>query len=231
MSKTHYDTLGIAPDADYDTIKQAAQLKIKQIKQIYTVLGDPQKRKVYDAELQTQDSPLLVDVNPAQEIPDARRHVNVLPEKKPTKPLTIQSIALRDIIRHSAYWFYWIALFSLMNSAILYLGGHPHIIIGLGITQLTETLGKQLIDLYEYIGIILDVLIAFIFIIIGFFAAKGQKSAFSFGILLYLLDGTLFWFIPPQPNLLAIGFHLFVLFWIYNGLRACIVDSTSYSSQ
>lgn len=226
MKKTYYEILGVTPNAELATIKQAAQLKIKQIKEIYTILGDHQKRKIYDAQTP-------VNTTSSDELPVSKstfsfpQHVNVLPEKKAKKPLSIQSVALRSNIRHGAYWFYWIALLSLIDSALLYFDGH--LIISLGISQLTEILGNQWVELSEYSGIMLDVAIAGIFSLFGFFAAKGQKSAFILGMLLYTLDGTLFWLIPPYPNLLGIGFHLFVLFWIYHGLRACFADSASSS--
>ncbi len=225
MKKTYYEILEVAPTAELATIQQAAQLKIKQIKQMYAILGDPQKRKAYDAKLpaQSNDSRKKTFTFP--------QHVNVLSEKKSKKSINIQSIALRSNIRYGAYWFYWIAILSLINSAILYFGEYAHLIIGLGITQLTEIFANQQVELFKYTGITLDVIIAGIFCLFGFLAAKGQKSAFTLGILFYILDGTLFWFIPPQPNLLAIGFHLFVLFWIYNGLYACFADSASFSSN
>ena len=49
--KTHYETLGIGQKANSTEIKEAAQTKANEIKDIYEVLADADKRKAYDAKL------------------------------------------------------------------------------------------------------------------------------------------------------------------------------------
>ncbi len=49
--KNHYETLGIGQEANSIEIKEAAQVRANEIKVIYEVLIDADKRKAYDAEL------------------------------------------------------------------------------------------------------------------------------------------------------------------------------------
>jgi len=136
-TKTLYEFLGIEPEATPEEIKAAAQYlvkkfhpskfpgnqrvvaRVKKIKQVYNILGNPQKRAAYDAVLakkmaemapppspKTPKIPLLgrqkrtVAKKPAQAAPKAapkrRQPVQVAP--KPSKPLekTPQKTLARD---------------------------------------------------------------------------------------------------------------------------------------
>lgn len=132
-TKTLYEFLGIEPEATPEEIKAAAQYlvnkfhpskfpdnqrvvaRVKKIKQVYNILGNPQKRAAYDAVLakkmaemapppspKTRKIPLLgrqkrtVAQKQAKAAPKRRQPVQVAP--KPSKPLekTPQKTLARD---------------------------------------------------------------------------------------------------------------------------------------
>jgi uncharacterized RDD family membrane protein YckC/Tfp pilus assembly major pilin PilA len=58
--KNHYEILGISQAADTKTIKQAAEQKADEIKQIFSVLSNAEKRRAYDAD--SKSSPNYYDI-------------------------------------------------------------------------------------------------------------------------------------------------------------------------
>jgi len=127
--------------------------------------------------------------------------------------------------KNGSSWFYWIAGLSLINSVILMMGGRWSFIIGLGLTQLIDAIATIMADelgsgadvVVKIVAIILDIVVAGIFVVFGVFARKGHKWAFVVGMVLYALDGLIFLWVGDY---LSIGFHLFVLYGLYRGLRA-----------
>ena len=67
------------------------------------------------------------------------------------------------------------------------------------------------------VAIALNALIAGMFILFGVFAHKGHLWSFVVGMILYALDGLIF---AIASDWLAAGFHVFVLYWLFNGFRA-----------
>src|SRR4051812_38852045 len=120
--------------------------------------------------------------------------------------------------RSGASWFYWIAGLSLINSIVAFTGSSWHFLIGLGITQVIDGFGKSLGGSGGAVALLLDLLVAGIFILFGVFGHKRQVWAFIAGMVLFGLD-TVF-FILAQ-DWLGIAFHAFVLYCLFRGFTGC----------
>jgi len=119
--------------------------------------------------------------------------------------------------KSGANWFFWIAGLSIINSIILIAGGKWNFIVGLGITQLIDAIASEIGTAGMGVALVLDIIVAGIFVIFGIFARKRYTWSFIIGMILYALDGVLFFVVQDW---LGIGFHILVLFFIYSGLSA-----------
>src|SRR4030042_360415 len=123
--------------------------------------------------------------------------------------------------KSGANWFFWIAGLSLVNSLILLAGGQWNFVVGLGITQLIDSIGVSLSAdvgvMGKAVAFACDVLVAGVFVGFGIFSRKGYRWAFITGMVLYALDGLLFILVK---DFLSIGFHAFALYCIGLGLKA-----------
>ena len=82
-------------------------------------------------------------------------------------------IKIENQFRSGANWFFWIAGLSLVNSVILLTGSQWDFIVGLGITQIIDTIG---LVIAEEIGIagkiiagVFDIIAAGIVVLFGVF--------------------------------------------------------------
>ena len=120
-----------------------------------------------------------------------------------------------------ANWFFWIAGLSLINSVIQLMNGTWAFIVGLGITQLIDGLATQISteggSTPKIIALVLDVIVAGVFVFFGLLARNRQGWAFIVGMILYILDGLLFVWVQDW---LSIAFHIFALYNIFQGFRA-----------
>ena len=132
--------------------------------------------------------------------------------------------------KSGANWFYWIAALSIINSIIVLSGKEWAFIVGLGVTQFIDAFGimlsEEIGNFGKFLAGSIDVFIAGIFCLFGIFSRKKQEWAFIVGMILYGLDGLLFLVVG---DFLSFGFHVFVLFFIYSGMKA--MRSIENSSQ
>ncbi len=122
----------------------------------------------------------------------------------------------------SARWFYWIAGLSLINSMVVIFGGTFHFVIGLGITSAVDELAKQAGSAGVLLELLINGMVAGMFVLFGSFAGKRQKWAFFVGMGLYVLDGLL---LLMAGDILSVAFHAYALFCIYRGLA--VVDAAA----
>lgn len=119
--------------------------------------------------------------------------------------------------RNGANWFFWIAGLSLVNSVIVATGGDINFIFGLGITLLFDAVATQAGAGGALVALVINAVIAAVFVGFGLLARRQKRWAFIVGMLLYALDGAIF----LLPGLwLNVGAHAFALYFIWTGLAA-----------
>ncbi len=121
---------------------------------------------------------------------------------------------LTEEIQKAANWFYWIAGLSAVNSLIFYFSKDIYFVVGLGITQFVEGIFSELTNGQSLTALVINLIIAGFFILIGFMSNKFKKWAFLTGITLYTLDALLYIIFKEW---MAVGFHIFVLVIIIKG--------------
>lgn len=132
-----------------------------------------------------------------------------------------EKINIENSHKNGANWFYWIAGLSMINSIAFLSGSDWNFVIGLGITQLIDGIGQAFETgiIGKMIFFALDVIAAGVFIMFGIMSGKGRNWAFILGMILYAMDGLIFLMVQDW---LSIGFHVFALFCIFNGYKACM---------
>lgn len=139
-------------------------------------------------------------------------------------------IARQNQLKGGASWFFWIVALSVINSLIVLFQGQWSFAIGLGVTQVIDAVGLAVADGAANPGAImagafvLDLLAASVFVVFGIFARQRKSWAFITGMIFYAGDGLIFLVVG---DVLSVGFHIFGLWGIFNGLRACRVANAA----
>ena len=128
-------------------------------------------------------------------------------------------------VRSGANWFYWIAGMSAINSIVSAFQGEWGFVVGLGATQLIDGIAAAIIEETDggtgttitAVALVLDLVVASVFVLFGILANKRMGWAFIVGMTIYLFDGLLFLLVQDW---LSLGFHAFALFCIYAGYAA-----------
>lgn len=136
----------------------------------------------------------------------------------PQTESTTSNAATEAQLKSGASWFYWIAGLSLINSIAAFSGGDWRFILGLGITQIIDAFGSQLGGAGRIVVLVLDLIAAGVFVLFGVLAHKRHTWAFITGMVLFALDGVIFLIVQDW---LGVGFHVFVLYCFFRGLKAC----------
>ena len=131
--------------------------------------------------------------------------------------IALQRVRLDHYIKAGAGWFLWIAILSLVNSAVVVFGGGFHFILGLGITQVVDAVAKGIGEAGIVLDLIINGFVAAVFVLFWSFGKKAQKWAFVVGMIVYLLDGLL---LLAFKDILSVAFHAYALYMIYRGYAA-----------
>ena len=139
--------------------------------------------------------------------------------------MKVARMQIEEAIRAGASWFYIIAALSLINSIIvLFLKSNWSFIVGLGVMMLIDAIMSEVGGAGNLVALILDIIIAGIFVLFGVFASKKHLWAFLAGLILYILDLLLIVLLlifSADPQLLFyIIFHGVVGFFIIKGIKA-----------
>ena len=128
-----------------------------------------------------------------------------------------QKLKLQSRMRAGAGWLMAVAIFSVLNSALMMFDAQLHFIVGLGITQIADGIGKVGGTAGGAAGLVITLIVAGVFLVFWKFAREGQPWAFLIGMILYGLDGLIF---LGFGLCLALAFHAFAIFNLYKGLQA-----------
>ena len=133
-----------------------------------------------------------------------------------TGPVGEARLTLERQRRNGGQWFYWIAGLSLVNTVAVLVGQSWRFILGLGITQLADSLAARSGHGHAVVATV-DAVVIGGFALLGRHAQRGQVWAFLAGGIFYALDGLLF---LVERDWIAVGFHVFVLVMIARGFDA-----------
>jgi hypothetical protein len=143
---------------------------------------------------------------------------NIEVYKKPYEPAEVIRRA-----KSACGWFAAIAVFSLINSLLIFLKSSVSFIIGLGITMIVDgfvAVGRQHVTgaaatALTIIGLLINLILIGVFVLIWFLSKRGSKTAYIIGMVLYFLDALLFLLFKDW---LSVGFHAFFLYSLIGGL-------------
>lgn len=141
-----------------------------------------------------------------------------------------EKIKAENMLKGKASNFFWIAGLSIVNSLVSLLGGGITFVIGLAITQIVDGVSQLVAEeltgnaatLLRIAAFVVNLLIAGMFALFGYFASKQKKWAFLVGMILYLADGVLSLIFEDW---LGFGFHIFLLIGLFAGYRALLKTS------
>lgn len=135
--------------------------------------------------------------------------------------LQFQRPELERQYKSGARWFFWIAGLTLLTSLLSLMGSNVAFFLSLGSTQFIDgvavALAEELGQGARVVGIILDLLIAGVFVLLGWFALKRHMWSFVVGMVLFAVDAIILLYFQVWISLV---FHALVIFWIFRGYQA-----------
>src|SRR5260370_16573682 len=139
---------------------------------------------------------------------------------KPSAPSQAVDVEQRSrvlqALKGSGSWFVMIAGLSVVNSILAMSGTSVRFIFGLGLSQIVDALAHQAGSTGYVLDLIINGIIAGVFVLFWNFARKGEKWAWYLGMALYAVDGLL---LLLFKDYLAIAFHAYALYRMSSGLK------------
>ncbi len=131
--------------------------------------------------------------------------------------LAEERLKLQSRVRSGAGWLFAVAGFSVVNSTLVFFNANLHFIVGLGITQIADGIGKGAGGGGAIAGFIVSLFMAGLFALFGKFARDEKQWSFIAGMVIYGLDGLIF---LAFGEMLDLAFHAFAIYCMFQGLRA-----------
>jgi hypothetical protein len=138
--------------------------------------------------------------------------------KPGTEPsnLSTQRLQIEQGLKGSSSWFVVIAGLSLVNSVLAMSGASIQFIFGLGLTQIVDALAHNAGGAGIVLNLIINGMIAGVFVFFWSFARKGAKWAFFLGMGLYVVDALI---LLALKDFLSVAFHGWALYRMYAGVK------------
>ena len=119
------------------------------------------------------------------------------------------------VVKAGAGWFITVAVLSLVNSVLSMTGAPIRFIFGLGVSELVDALAHQAGQTGFTLDLIINGLVAAVFVLFWKFARQGAQWAFIVGMAIYALDAVLVLYFK---DILAAAFHAYALYRMYTGM-------------
>jgi hypothetical protein len=129
--------------------------------------------------------------------------------------LVAQKIRAEHIVRGGASWFLWVAGLSMLNSVLALSGSSIRFIFGLGFAQVVDAFAHAAGNPGTVLDLFINGCVAGIFVLFWNFAQKGEKWAFTVGLVFYALDALL---MILFKDFLGLAFHAYVIYRIVNSM-------------
>ena len=129
--------------------------------------------------------------------------------------LVEQKLRAERVVTAGANWFITVAVLSMINSVLSMSGTGIRFIFGLGFAQLIDALAHQAGQSGVALDLVINGLIAGVFVVFWNFARRGQHWAFLVGMGLYAGDALIMLYFK---DILAVAFHGYALYRMYSGM-------------
>ena len=126
--------------------------------------------------------------------------------------------------RSGASWFYWIAALTLVNSLTVQFGYAWNFVIGLGTTQIIDSIAASVKIIspdiaFQTLLLAMDLGFVALFVAFGLAAQKRSLDSYEAGLVFYAIDTLLFLLVFDMLGLIFHGIAFFFLVRGWNGLR------------
>jgi hypothetical protein len=129
--------------------------------------------------------------------------------------LVEQKLRAERVVKAGANWLITVAVLSMINSVLSMSGTGIRFIFGLGFAQLIDALAHQAGQSGVALDLVINGLIAGVFVVFWNFAKRGQHWAFLVGMGLYAADALIMLYFK---DILAVAFHGYALYRMYSGM-------------